>query len=194
MGAYAACLFAPLAPGCTVVAFAPQSSLSRADAPFERRYRSARRRYDWHDPRWRDAARGVGAIGQGYLVHDPLIPEDRMHAARLAAPAMMALPWPHLTHKIPPSLRRMGILKPMALAMLEGRLTRPDFFAMLRARRTSPPYVQHMLNHASDKGHHRLVRQALAAIPDDFGGFRMRQIRRANRQAIAAMGADQDAG
>ncbi len=58
MGAFAALAFAPVAPGCTVLAFAPQTSLDPAVVPFEGRYPAALRITDWSLP-YSDAAKGV---------------------------------------------------------------------------------------------------------------------------------------
>ena len=58
--------FAPLAPGCTVMAFAPQRSLDPALCPFESRYRHARLTTDWSLP-FGDAAEGLRAAAASPL-------------------------------------------------------------------------------------------------------------------------------
>lgn len=182
MGGYAACLFAPLAPGCTVVAFAPQSSLSTLDAPFEKRYRFARTNYDWIAPEWRDAAQSLPAAGKAYLVYDPTVPEDKLHAHRLAGPQVIDLSWPDLTHKVPPTLRRMGLLKPMALAMLEGTMTVKKFHELLRVRLETPVYVIRLLERASAKGHYNLVDNVIDGLPEERLNWKIRRLARQNRQ------------
>jgi hypothetical protein len=183
MGGYGACLFAPLAPDCTVVAFSPQSSLSALDAPFEKRYRFARRHFDWSTPEWRDAAQSLPAAGKAYLVYDPTVPEDKLHAQRLHGPQVIHLTWPDLTHKVPPSLKRMGILKPVAQGMLEGSMTTTQFHGLLRARMETPIYVYRMLERASAKGHYELVERVISGLPVDFTNWRIRQLRRRNMRS-----------
>lgn len=182
MGGYGACVFAPLAPGCTVVAFAPQSSLSMQDAPFESRYAYARNTFDWTTPEWRDAADGIDAAGKAYLVYDPTIPEDLQHAKRLMVPQAINLAWPDLTHKVPPSLKRMGILKSAAIGMLDGTMTPQSFHRLLRARLQTPAYIHRMLERASLKGHHMLVERALGRLPEDLAGWKFRKLQRENRK------------
>ncbi|KEO60193.1 hypothetical protein [Thioclava indica] len=187
MGGYGACLFAPLAPGCTVVAFAPQSSLSAQDAPFEKRYRYARRNYDWTRPEWRDAAQGLPHAGKAYLIYDPTVSEDQLHARRLHGSKVIDLAWPDLTHKVPPSLKRMGILKPVSLGMLEGSMTKTQFHKLLRVRMKTSVYVHRMLERASAKGHHALVEQAISGLPTDVVNWKIRQLRRQNSRMAHAV-------
>ncbi|UOA20644.1 hypothetical protein DSM14862_03625 (plasmid) [Sulfitobacter indolifex] len=191
MGGYAACLFAPLAPGCTVVAFAPQSSLSAEDAPFEKRYRFARRNYDWNSTEWRDAAQGIKAAGKAYLIYDPTIPEDLMHAQRLTGPQVSQLTWPGLTHKVPPTLRRLGILGPVAKETLTATMTHKRFHELMRVRMSTPVYVFRLMERASAKGHYRLVEQAIAGLPKGFANWKIRQLRRRNAESLKSLSAPQ---
>ena len=103
MGAYGALVFAPLAPGCTVMAFAPQRSLDRALCPWEKRYRYARTTYWTSDLPFGDAADGPPATARTYLAFDPHHGQDRKHAAALAGPNTRLLPMPHAGHKLPPA-------------------------------------------------------------------------------------------
>ena len=189
MGGYAACLFAPLAPGCTVVAFAPQSSLSAKDAPFEKRYRFARRNYDWSSNEWRDAAQGLKAAGKAYLIYDPTIPEDFLHAQRLAGPKVTQLTWPGLTHKVPPTLRRLGILGFVAKEALTGTMSHKRFHELMRVRMKTPLYVFRMMERASAKGHYQLVDQAISGLPEGFANWKIRQLRRRNAEKLERLGA-----
>ncbi|WP_299361707.1 hypothetical protein [uncultured Paracoccus sp.] len=69
MGAYAATAFASLAPGCHVVAFSPQSTLSETLVPWERRF-PAGRRADWTGD-FADGAIESRAAARVWLIHDP---------------------------------------------------------------------------------------------------------------------------
>ena len=181
MGGYGACLFASLAPGCTVAAFAPQSSLSALDAPFEKRFRFARRNWDWSTPEWRDAALSLPSASKVYLVYDPTVREDLLHAQRLHGPQVIDLAWPNLTHKVPPSLRRMGVLQPVAQGMLDGSMTTTKFHNLLRIRMKTTVYIHRMLKRASAKGHYDLVENAISGLPPNLDNWKIRQLRRQNR-------------
>lgn len=105
----------------------PQSSLSALDAPFEKRYHYARRSLAWSTPEWRDVAQSLPAAGKTYLVYDPTVRGDLLYARRLHDPQVIHLAWPDLTHNVPPSLKRMGILKKLVQGMIEGSMTTTQF-------------------------------------------------------------------
>lgn len=159
MGGFGAAVFAPLAPGCTVLAFAPQSTLHAKLAPFERRYRYGRGLGDWSAP-FNDAAVGVQSAGRAYLIYDPVIEGDKLHVQRMAGDGVVPLPVPHFTHKIPPMLKRMGVLKEVALLGMSGTLDPFAFRKMMRARRDAAPYLLSLVGAALTKGHVTLARQA----------------------------------
>ncbi|WBU55231.1 hypothetical protein [Paracoccus sp. SCSIO 75233] len=185
MGAFAATVFAPLAPGCTVLGLAPQSSLAPDLVPFEDRYDWAVSALDWTSPRYRDAAEGVRAAGKVYFIYDRNIEPDRMHVDRMRGDNVIDLRWRNLTHKVPPRLRRMGILEPIALEGLAGTLTRERYFALLRKRRDCPIYLVEMLQDAVSRGHLDLAKAALATVPPERRNWRLRQMSRIIRRAIA---------
>lgn len=183
MGAFGATAFAPLAPGCTVLAFAPQSTLSNDLAPFERRYSYARKHFDWSNPRYRDGASGIRAAGKAYIVYDQTIAPDAEHAQRLLGDNVTDLGWPFLTHKIPPRLKLMKVLKTLSLEGLEGSLTRERFCSLLRMRRGCNAYLIDMLNGAIERGHLKLARGALDQVLHSKNNWRTRQLsRQLNRQ------------
>lgn len=189
MGAYGALTFAPAAPGCTVVAFAPQTTLAPEIAPFEWRYRLGRALGDWTDPRYLDAAEGVHAAGRAYVFHDPFQPEDRLHAARLTGPTVTHLRLPHAGHKLPPALLRMGILKDVALQALRGELTEAGFARAWRARRRHAGWRDDLLARAESQGHARLVLAALTRLQADTPHWRQRHRLNALREKLAQNGA-----
>lgn len=169
MGGFAALAFAPLSPGCTSVAFAPQRSLSLHTCPWEKRYRFARQTY-WDEAlSFNDAAEGLRSAARAYIAFDPRLAEDRKHASALSGPQVRFLPMPHMGHKLPPALLKMGILKPLALAALDGTLDAPAFARLMRARRDSTPWRADLLQRALDRGHlklgHRAAQKEMADRP-----------------------------
>lgn len=193
MGAFAALAFAPLAPGCTVFAMAPQSTLCPRRAPFENRYRQARAFTDWSGP-WADAAEGHLAASRAYVAFDPHVPQDAAHVARLTGPNVTLLRLPHIGHKLPPALQKMKILKPVSMAALTGTLTAGEFARLFRARHASTPWQTDLLSRARARGHlklaHRLALHLMAETPH----WRLRHELAAITEAMAAanLPADQD--
>ncbi|MCB2116252.1 MAG: hypothetical protein KDE00_08105 [Rhodobacteraceae bacterium] len=183
MGGFGALTFAGLYPGATILAFAPQSTLDAARAPFERRYRYAQRTQPWAGA-YADAADGAAHAGRIYLAHDPRLPEDAAHAARLAGPNVTSLAMPHLGHKLPPALLRMGQLKPMAHAALSGTLELPAFHQMMRARLTSPAYLESLLARAAAGGHHALALRAADRLMAERPHWKIGRQRRGLRAAM----------
>lgn len=186
MGGFGAVMFAPLAPGCTVLAMAPQTSLSRDITPFENRYRYARTLADWSHGPYRDAADGIGAAGKAYILYDPYVPQDGAHAERLAGPNVELLPCRHMSHKLPPMFRRMGILKDIAYEALDGSMTRDDLYRHLRARRTATPYLMELAKNAAAAGHVRMGIRAVDVGLADGPNWRLRQLRRELRGQLRA--------
>ena len=83
MGGFAALNFAPLIPEARVLAFSPQSTMNKVIAPYEARFPFAVKRSNWEGMPFLDAAAAVPYIRRAVVVYDPMVPEDRAHAARL---------------------------------------------------------------------------------------------------------------
>jgi len=185
MGGFGALVFAPLAPGCTVLAMAPQSTLDRTRAPFETRYRYARSITTWDGP-FCDAAEGIRAAGRAYVIWDPHELIDAAHVARLGSGSnIFPLAVPDVGHKIPPAFKKMGILKSVALTGLEGRLDTNEFRRLFRARRNSVPWIQNLLARADARGHHTLALKAAERALANHPHWKLRQEVRARRAAPA---------
>lgn len=178
MGGYGGLAFAGLAPGCTVVAFAPQSSLNRRIAPFEARYRYAARVFDWSG-RYADAAEGLAHAGRAYLFYDPDVTEDRRHVERLLAADARGIAVPlaarWMTHKLPPTLLRLGILKEVALSALQDRLTPAEFHRAARVRMGNVGCIDRMLDAAQRRGHLWLALAAALAAQERSPNWKLRQ-------------------
>lgn len=185
MGGFGALAFAPLAPGCSVMAFAPQRSLDPALCPYETRYRHARLTTDWSLP-FGDAAEGLRAAGPVYIAFDPAEPEDRQHAAALAAPNVTFLPMRHMGHKLPPALLKMGLLKDLSLAAFDASLTAPAFARLMRARRDSIPWRADFLARCLARGHVRLGLALAEKMMADRPHWKIRHVKRELAAALVA--------
>lgn len=118
-------------------------------------------------------------------MYDPTVPQDRAHAERLLAAKAVDLRWPFLSHKVPPALKRMNILKPMALEMLDGTMTRKRFTELMRARRMAIPYTIRMIESAIARGHHDLAQAGLTRARQMGDNWKLRQLNRNLRKTIA---------
>lgn len=154
MGAFAALAFAPLFPGCRVIAFNPQSTLDEAIVPWETRYGMGRAQ-DWTLP-FSDAAEGSRAASRSYIFYDPYMALDKKHLRRLTAPNVMVMETWYSNHFSPVLLRRMNQLKPVMSACGNGTMTKPEFYRLYRDRRHLPWYMRALTKHAQTRNHPKL--------------------------------------
>ncbi len=165
MGGYAALAYSALVPGATVLAFSPQTSLSRKVARFEQRFRYAQRKWDWSDPAFLDAAASVPAAAEVVVVFDPFVPEDHAHARRIhGRERARRSGLDHLGHKAIRHLKSLGILQPLIADVAVGRFEPEVFWRGLRARRNLPFWQRSLLAEAERRGHARLARAAANAL------------------------------
>lgn len=162
MGGYAACAFAPAAPGCDVVAISPQSTVDKSIVPWETRYKVVWGR-DFTG-KYGDAAETSKAARQVSILYDPYEPLDAQHAARFTGTNVRHLRAPLLGHRLGSSLNQMGILSPIILGALDGSLDSHDYYKLLRTRKNSLRYQRELFNRAVAKGHLTLARSLGAHI------------------------------
>jgi len=170
MGGYAAAAFSAAAPGATVLAISPQSTLNKEIVPWETRYKSAWDR-DFNGP-YGDAAKASSAAAQVHIVFDPYVALDRGHAERFDNTNVHEWRCPMMGHRVGTSLQNMGILQPIVQAAIEGELTPLAFQKLLRQRHTSPRYQRELANLALDRGRphlaERVCRFVLARREDAY--------------------------
>ncbi|GAB4298361.1 MAG: hypothetical protein Kow0058_14680 [Roseovarius sp.] len=167
MGAFAALSFGRLAPGATVLAFNPQSTLDEALVPWETRYRAGRRQ-DWSLP-MSDAAEAIAALGRAYVFYDPYFEPDRRHIARLteapgAGERLVTMKCWFSNHKSAVFLRKIEALKPVMHAALFGDLTEPEFYRLYRGRRRLPWYRGSLVHHFQKDGRSAMADRATRAF------------------------------
>ena len=189
MGGFAALNFAPLIPEARVLAFSPQSTMNKVIAPYEARFPYAVKRSNWEGMPFLDAAAAVPYVRRAVVVYDPMVPEDRAHAARLAGPNVQMLRVPFATHEAIRVVLKTGTFPLLIDALIEADGAGPDFWQAYRARRSVTKWQRAVLAAAANKGRHQLVIQAADAmlrlgqdLPDEEKVF----IRRARRGAVNA--------
>ena len=169
MGGYAALAYASLVPGAVVLAFSPQTSLSRRVVPFERRYHYGQRKWDWQTPDFVDAAACVAPGAEVYLAYDPFVPEDRAHARRV--PGAQHIRLSHMGHRAIRHVKDAGALDGMIGSVMTGALDRGALAAGLRARRGDIQWKREVFAEAERRGHRKLAlaaaRRLLQIEPED---------------------------
>lgn len=155
MGGYAATAFASLAPGCTVVAFSPQSTLKQDLVPWETRFASGRRA-DWSGG-FADGAVESQAAGQVFLIFDPRFEPDKRQTDRYLGDNVTRLTARYAGHKAALFLRRAGLLSAVVKAAVADALTPTEFYRIYRGGRRLPWYGHAVLARLIDGGHQRHV-------------------------------------
>lgn len=189
MGGFAALNFAPLIPEARVLAFSPQSTMNKVIAPFEQRFPFAVRKSNWEGMPYLDAAAAVPYVRRAVVVYDPMVPEDRAHAARLAGPNVQALRVPFSTHEAIRVILKTGTFPLLIDALVDGDGAGLEFWQAYRARRGVTKWQRAVLAAAANRGRQGLVIRAADAmlrlgadLPDEEKVF----IRRARRAAVNA--------
>lgn len=150
MGGFAALTFSSLAPGATVVALSPQSTLDTAVVPWETRFHKGMRQ-DWTLP-FSDAATQIDALAKGYVIYDPFMPPDKAHVMRLPQERLIHLRGFGFGHKTAVVLRRLDLLKTIMHGAITGTLAPPAFYRATRTRKDLYVYRLSMEAHLAAKG------------------------------------------
>ncbi|WP_264212793.1 hypothetical protein [Leisingera thetidis] len=157
MGGYAAAAYAAAAPGATVFAISPQSTLDKTLVPWEMRYKKVWDR-DFSGP-FGDAAQASQAAGDVHILFDPYVAPDAAHAARFGGANVTFWRCPLLGHRLGSSLQQMGVLQEIARGAIAGELLPQQFHRLLRRRHSFPRFQRELANLALDRGHPRLAKQ-----------------------------------
>ena len=183
MGAYAACAYAVTAPGSVVLAFNPRATLDVARAGWDMRARAARRieftsRYGYAP----DMTEGAGQV---FVVHDPGVALDAMHASLFAGAWVTQVRLPHLAGRTEWAIAQMGLMPELLQQAMKGTLTATSFARMWRARRNFGPYLKGILAATEGAGHKRRAMAVCASVTQRLNAPRFRR-RLAELQAETA--------
>jgi len=143
MCGYAAAAFSVAAPGATVIAISPQATLDPRVTEWDPRF-MRHRRLSFTD-RYGYAPDMLDAAARAFVLYDPYITYDAMHAALFTRPNVTKLRCRWLDGALETDLTGMGILPELIDAACEGHLTPPVFHRLFRARRNHKPYLRRML-------------------------------------------------
>ena len=164
MGGFAALTYSALVPGAVVLAFSPQTTLSKKIARFERRFQYAVKKWDWESPAFLDAANAAPHAAEVHLVYDPFVPEDRAHARRITGANVREIRLDHLGHKAIRHLKSLELLQDLIADVAEGRFDPEPFWRGFRARRKQQFWQRNLLVEAARRGHGALTLRAAEHI------------------------------
>ncbi len=154
-GGYAAAAFSVAAPGATVIAIAPQATLDPDVAEWDDRF-VALRRTSFTD-RYGYAPDMIEAADRVFVIYDPLVELDAMHAALFRAPNVHRVRFRHAGPGIGREIMSMNALEPVFDAAGAGDLTARDIHLALRARHGYLPYLRNLLNRVHAEERHWLT-------------------------------------
>ncbi|MEM9551726.1 MAG: phosphoadenosine phosphosulfate reductase [Pseudomonadota bacterium] len=146
---YAAAAFSVAAPGATVIAVQPQATLDPALTEWDTRFPQMRRtsfcdRYGY-------APDMVEAADRAFVIYDPYVIHDAMHAALFRGSNVEKLRLRCLGDRIEHHLTNMGILSNTLYLAAEDTLTRENFFALYRIRRKYRGFLLNLLARTNAK-------------------------------------------
>ncbi|MBN8291724.1 phosphoadenosine phosphosulfate reductase [Rhodobacter sp. NTK016B] len=159
MGGYGAAAFSVAAPGSTVLALAPQSTLETEAAEWDRRYMQARR-LDFTS-RFGFAPDMVEGCEKVFIVYDPIQQVDAVHAAMFRGAHVNRLRARHIGRDPQAELARISVLRPLLDAACNGTLTPLQFFRLWRQRRTNAHYLGRMIGRLQIQNRPALLLRAL---------------------------------
>jgi hypothetical protein len=128
---FAAAVYSRFAPGARVLAAAPVATLDPTEAPFERRFRAARR-LEFRGPLGH-GARALEAAGPSVVLYDPVDMAEAAQAALYASPNVLRVGLPFAGRDFDAILREGGGLAPLLDLLAEGAPAAAAVRAALKA-------------------------------------------------------------
>lgn len=147
---YAAAAFSVAAPGCTVLAVTPRATLDPALTGWDDRARKSRK-LDFHS-RYGYAPDMLDGAKQAFVLFDPTVREDAMHAALFRASHVTPLRMPRVGGPAAWAIGHMQLTRPLVEAAMAGTLTQVSFGKLWRARRNFGPYLRQLLSELEASG------------------------------------------
>lgn len=186
MGGYAACAYSVVSPGATVVAVRPQATLDPRIAPWETRFRQARRRS--FTDRYGYAPEMIEGAMRAIILYDPFVTLDAMHAALFHAPNADLVRCPHFGPQTEVTLRQMDVLHALIERAADDRIDAVEFAWLLRARRHHAGYLRNLALSLEAGGRSLLLARVCAhALGTGQGRFFRKRLKAANA-ALEARG------
>ncbi|MCC1493450.1 phosphoadenosine phosphosulfate reductase [Cognatishimia sp. F0-27] len=153
---YAAAAYSVSSPGARVLVLQPQATLDPRLTEWDDRFAEQRRR-DFTS-RYGYAPDMLDGAMQAAVLYDPHEPLDAMHAALFARPNVARFRLPFMGGALQSDLLTLEILPELLTALAEDRLGVERFAALMRRRRTHPPYLRRLLAKLDEAERPRLAR------------------------------------
>ena len=146
MGGFGALIYADYIGADKVLAFNPQSAMSRKVVPFESRWLSIQRSHQWDGP-FADAKGKSEHAKEVILTADMRHWQDREHVRRILSHNSRIINVPYLGHGTPAWLATMGLLSHFVLQIIKDeKLDEVALYRGQRQRRKYPAYYQQLLS------------------------------------------------
>jgi len=178
---YAAAAFSVAAPGAKVVALRPQATLDPRITEWDDRYAEMRRVA--FDDRYGYAPDMLDAAEHAFVLYDPEIALDAMHAALFTRHNVTKFRVRFLGSRLEQALTEMDVLLRILAQVSSGKLNRLSLARLFRARRGYVPYLKRVLARLERENRLYLVALWSQAVMREIPGPRFR---RAMRTAFAA--------
>jgi hypothetical protein len=151
---YAAEAFSVAAPGATVIALSPRATMDPAVASWDRRAIKARG-LDFNS-RYGFAPDMIEGAGQVFVLHNPDVTEDAMHAALFRGKHVTHFRLPRLPGRRDWALAHMRMIQQLVDLAVAGALNPVSFAKLWRARRNFGPYLRTLLDKTAAEGRTKL--------------------------------------
>lgn len=171
--AYAACAYSVCAPGATVLALSPRATLDPTYAGWDRRNITARK-LDFTS-RYGFAPDMTEGAAQVFMIYDPHVPENAMHAALFRKPWVTALPVRHMGDSLENAIELTDLLPDLLRAIFDDRLTPVTFARLWRIRRRFMPYLKSVLRKVELAQRPRLALMVCRSVTRRLGAPRFRK-------------------
>ncbi|KAA0920809.1 phosphoadenosine phosphosulfate reductase [Aquicoccus porphyridii] len=140
---YAAAAFSVAAPGARVVAIQPQATLDPRVTEWDDRF-TEMRRISFTD-RYGYAPDMIDAADRAFVLYDPEVTLDAMHAALFTRPNVTKFRMRFMGSAIQSDLIEMNHLVALLDRAANGTLDTTSFARLMRDRRDHPPYLRSLL-------------------------------------------------
>lgn len=140
---YAAAAYSVASPGAQVVVIQPQATLDPRVTEWDDRFVEMRRT-DFTS-RFGYAPDMLDAANEAFVVYDPKVVLDAMHASLFTRPNVTKLRMPHMGVELQSTLLSLDQLESLLLLAADGQLNTLSFAKLYRARRDHRSYLQSLL-------------------------------------------------
>ncbi|MEL7257053.1 MAG: phosphoadenosine phosphosulfate reductase [Pseudomonadota bacterium] len=170
---YAAAAYSVAAPGARVLAIQPQATLDPRLAEWDDRFRRMRR-LDF-TTRYGYAPDMLDAADKAFILYDPEIEEDAMHAALFNRSNITRFRMRFMGPKLDQGLIRMKVLLRLLAQMSADKLDVLSLARLFRARRDDIHYLKGALSRLEDDGRLYLTAQLAQHVMRSTPGPRFRK-------------------